>query len=60
MSLLELEAGTEVAVDGLRGYWTFHGLDSHDPAVAWLYGGSRNPNGRRAWRAIAAHRVRPL
>lgn len=50
-----VEAGTEVKVDGESGQYVFHSYRNGDVTV---WGGSRNPNGIRMFRAFTADRCR--
>jgi hypothetical protein len=54
-----LEVGDEVLVTGEQGVFTVRNIrEERDGTVIGVYGGSRNPLGRRAFRFFTVDRVR--
>jgi hypothetical protein len=54
-----LEAGEEVIVKGERGVFTVRSIrNEKDGDVIGVFGGDRNPLGRRSFRFFTADRVR--
>ena len=51
----EIEKGTEVRVEGVRGVFAFCYVRNNEVTV---YGGDRNPNGIRMFRTFTPERVR--
>ena len=51
----EIEPGTEVRVDGIRGAFVFRSVAPCGSITVW--GGSKNPNGNRMFRSFDPERV---
>ena len=57
--LTEIGKGHPVTVAGTRGTWTFVSINSSDESVN-VWGGDRDPNGKRAMRTFTEDRVTVL